>query len=709
MPPVYRGRRLSRIFSSSLVSSNSKSEAPFGRNNGDKSVNGDKEEGPTAFEKNKSEKRKGGNKHDFSRDHRVCRVVASPDGKLPTAKSALPAEILSSPPLLEKLDAIYHAISHEEARRLPYIERSQKTEPVFNQEEETTLVSVLRNSLDDAGFALLTQRDIDLCEALNAGYLLRLSIEPDVSGFDPSIARQFYPEQFDKDCNPTKEFPFEGRVLLYRRGYSSEVTEGRLILPKLDYLQASIVQGTIRRLTEILGAAKTQKVLTLTAISRSVLVVMQSSLAAVADNVPSKSVAEFLRSEWGWRKVDPETLPHNETDIAKPSSVKLTRYEGKNRFLGFGSPMNSGDALDPFLECVVTDDSGNALNAEYFGMVNGELDANGFPCQYDAKNNDHQNSFLNTSAPRLERVSINNVVDLSTALGRRNVVKRFFSKSQLVEPTYEEVIAIWRPLLEKPVSKPKLVPPKFVYDVAEIFEIDDKLPELPVPEPEPLPCPLEIRAFDGVPMANTPAVLPKTKLLFRPADAFVFDLVTIVSLFAVFGSVRFDNPRLDLLALVSGTLWIIRTAIRYSNKLARYDLLVKKFLTSKISHRNSGALKYITRDAGTQRAIRAALVYLWLTRLRKRTEGGIITRQSLIKDGSSGVNDILKTSKPVRVDIEAALNDLVDLDLICFSEDGETLFFVRDDETVVETLKTTWNNLFEDKLSLRRMLGRRSR
>jgi hypothetical protein len=287
-------------------------------------------------------------------------------------------------------------------------------------------------------------------------------------------------------------------------------------------------------------------------------------------------------------------------------------------------------------------------------------------------------------------------------------VKRFFAISQLVEPAYEEVVAIWRPLPEKPKPKPRLLPPKFVYDIAEIFEIDDKLPELDEPEPEPLPCQLEIRTFDDVPMANAPAVLPKTRLVFRPADAFVFDLITIVSLFAVFGSVRFDNPRLDVLALLSGTLWIVRTLIRYSNKLARYDLLVKKFLTSKISHRNSGALKYITRAAGTQRATRAALVHLWLTRLRKMTKGEI-TRQSLIKDGPLGVNDFLKTNKTVRVDMEAALNDLVDLDLIGFSNDGEILYYVRDDETVLETLKTTWNNLFEDRLSLSRILGRRSR
>ena len=219
---------------------------------------------------------------------------------------------------------------------------------------------------------------------------------------------------------------------------------------------------------------------------------------------------------------------------------------------------------------------------------------------------------------------------------------------------------------------------------------------------------MEIRTFDDVPMANAHAVLPKTRLMFRPADAFVFDLITVVSLFAVFGSVRFDNPRLDILALLSGTLWIVRTLLRYSNKLARYDLLVKKFLTSKISHRNSGALKYITRAAATQRATRAALVHFWLTQLRKITKGEI-TRQSLTKDGSLGVNNILKMNGTVQVDIEAALNDLADLDLIGFSNDGDILYYIRDDETVLETLKTTWNNLFEGRLSLSGMLGCRSR
>ena len=464
--------RLSRHHLFSHVSREMTRKVPFVR------IHADKEE--SLLETNESEKCLGDIKHDFSNDHRVCRVVASPDGKLPTVKSALPSEILSSPLLLEKLDAIYHAISHEEARQLSYLERSQNTELSFDQEDEMNLVSVLRNSLDDAGFELLTKRDIDLCEALNAGYLLRLSIEPDVSGFDPSIAQQFYPERFDRNGNPREEFPLEGRVLLYRRGYSSEVTEGRLILPKLDYLQANLVQRSARAFTEVLGAAERQVVSTLTAIYRRVRVAIQSSLARVADSLPSENVAGFLRNNLGWKKVNPEIMANDQEDLVKPGSVQLIRYGGKKRFVGFDS-LNS-DPLDPFLECVVTDDGDDTLNAEYFGKVNGELDSKTVSCQDDAKDKD-SGSYVSPKVPArlLERVSINNVVDLSTTQGRRSVVKRFFAISQLVEPAYEEVVAIWRPLPEKPMPKPKLLLPKFVCEIEEIFEMEDKLPELDEP------------------------------------------------------------------------------------------------------------------------------------------------------------------------------------------------------------------------------------
>lgn len=138
--------------------------------------------------------------------------------------------------------------------------------------------------------------------------------------------------------------------------------------------------------------------------------------------------------------------------------------------------------------------------------------------------------------------------------------------------------------------------------------------------------------------------------------------------------------------------------IRYSNKLARYDLLVKNFLTSKITHRNSGALKYAATEAGTYRATRAALVYTWL-----RSPNRIVnsrscnSRETLILRGVAGVNDLIGQDKPVMVDIAAALEDLEDLELVHFSADGRTLeSVVRDSSSVVAALGAEWAGLFEE-------------
>jgi hypothetical protein len=165
----------------------------------------------------------------------------------------LPASLRQPPYVSRKLDNLFHAASHTETRRLHYFDATgatSKDHPSRTSEnQESRLVELTRSCLEDAGFQLLSRRDLDLCEALNAGYLLRLSILPDVTRLDPEIAREFYPERFDSkgsmlEHDAGEELLFGGRVLVYWRGYSTEVTKGRLVLPKLDYLQASIVQGS---------------------------------------------------------------------------------------------------------------------------------------------------------------------------------------------------------------------------------------------------------------------------------------------------------------------------------------------------------------------------------------------------------------------------------------------------------------------------------
>jgi hypothetical protein len=248
-------------------------------------------------------------------------------------------------------------------------------------------------------------------------------------------------------------------------------------------------------------------------------------------------------------------------------------------------------------------------------------------------------------------------------------------------------------------------PPKVVSEFADMFDIKG-FEAAPEEGPEPPLGQLEIRNFFAVPMANLPAVMPKTKLVFRPADAFLFDLISFATFLLVASSVKLDSPGLDLLALISVALWTFRTVIRYSNKLARYDLLVKKFLTSKITHRNSGALKYLTSEAGSQRAVRSALVHSWLSHkfklvsspfAREDEKAPPILRSSLKKTGMEGVNMILKADKQVDIDVDKAMIDLEDLRLITFSRDGEELLYVQDPITSTDAVRRSWNDLLEGK------------
>jgi hypothetical protein len=250
----------------------------------------------------------------------------------------------------------------------------------------------------------------------------------------------------------------------------------------------------------------------------------------------------------------------------------------------------------------------------------------------------------------------------------------------------------------------KLYPPKFVSEFADMFDIEgfDQPPKQPK---EPPKGKLEIRNFERVPMSNLPAVLPKTKLIFRPADAFLFDTISFVTLIVVLGSIRLDSPRLDLIALVSVALWSFRTVIRYSNKLARYDLLVKKFLTSKISHRNAGALKYLTSEAGSQRAVRASLVHSWISHLFKLVKSPFqregesekpITRSFLKKSCVDDVNKLLKIDKEVQIDVDRAMKDLEALRLLRFSSDGEELLDAKDSIASAQIIRETWADLLEN-------------
>ena len=405
----------------------------------------------------------------------ICRVVTRADAKLPDKPPMLPSSLFrresqllngtsnNDDNILDKLDAYYNAEAHKITRRVSYfdqpsgIDGNGEIQIGVDRNEEEYLVSVLRGSLEDAGFQLLSRRDLDLCERLNAGYLLRLSILPDVKELDQGIAQEFYPERFYSGngtaINP-EEILFDGRVLVYWRGYAEEVTRGRLLLPKIDYLQASLVQRSAAWVKSQLDAVESKLARRMFRLITSIRQSFRESLMHMIEMLPIKTMAKALRT----MLMGLDDSARNATDATRRSVANkeglftLSRYGGSTKKF-VGSP-NPNDALDPFTICEI-DYSEPALrpnmnskfqrrqakNSNAERCLYQEINHQTLTCEYD------ETMFRKGASPTmqlLDRVSISNLVDFFSSSGRKKLLKTLVVRSELVEPTYEEVSVTWR-------------------------------------------------------------------------------------------------------------------------------------------------------------------------------------------------------------------------------------------------------------------------
>jgi hypothetical protein len=128
--------------------------------------------------------------------------------------------------------------------------------------------------------------------------------------------------------------------------------------------------------------------------------------------------------------------------------------------------------------------------------------------------------------------------------------------------------------------------------------------------------------------------------------------------------------------------------------------LVKTFLTSKISQRNAGAFKYLTYEAGSQRAIRAALVHSWILRYLQSGLSAAVTRDDLEQNCVTEVNKLLNTNKEVQLDPKRAIQDLEDLRLVRFSENDGLIPEALTYADSTDIIKQLWEELLDNQTTV---------
>ena len=384
------------------------------------------------------------------------RIVASGDGKFPERASKQSVQSTSDDvQIFDALDGIYH---HESRKDLNSILSLSSSDPSSANEKERLKLRCMCKSLNDAGFVLLDQRDVDLCAALNAGYLLRLSLRPVLSGLDDSIVNDFFgikdhvdsENDINRFTNSTinrnvyeaSSMLFGGKVLVFRRGYSQELTSGKLILPKIDYFQANIVQRVTLSVSNVISSSAKN----VSDFTNAIIIALEKEFRAFLLNVSKKLPNYLSRLVLNEEEVFDfleQSILHEINEKKIENKINLWRYGGSTAY----AP-EIGNSLNPFL--YFPPDT-NLTSVREVDKVSGSFKRP--VCTYD-----EVSASIPSSVQLLDRVNIGNV--LTSGIRKRELLKKLFQVSELVEPRYDEVVVIWREAQPKKrfsMSIPKIV------------------------------------------------------------------------------------------------------------------------------------------------------------------------------------------------------------------------------------------------------------
>ena len=265
----------------------------------------------------------------------------------------------------------------------------------------------------------------------------------------------------------------------------------------------------------------------------------------------------------------------------------------------------------------------------------------------------------------VDRVSIADVVDLRETGGKRRLLSSLFRRCELVEPTFDELLLVWRRKPLEPPRRGRLRRAAVLLGGAarrwarrarpwEAAPPDDN--EAP-PPPPPAPQ-TQMEVFENLPIANLGVVLPNSRVTFRAADALRLDLISVVTLaYLLFTSRLLLGARLNptFIATISLCLWLLRTTLGYSNALARLELLRSRFRDQHLVLRGAATVApYLRQQAADQRARRAAALLADLRRRRRPASRADLVIEPPAPPEAAGAE----------LDVDGALDDLLRLAVV---------------------------------------------
>ncbi|CAM9369282.1 unnamed protein product, partial [Sphacelaria rigidula] len=130
--------------------------------------------------------------------------------------------------------------------------RARNAEERVRDAEERCLplLHLVEDLARDAMFSPISERDVMMSQALSAEFPTSARVRP-VFGHMASVFDWLH-ERPESTAGPAQQsiVPFEGKLLMFKRGNGVEETKGRLVLKKLDFIQSNAVGWLSQSVTD---------------------------------------------------------------------------------------------------------------------------------------------------------------------------------------------------------------------------------------------------------------------------------------------------------------------------------------------------------------------------------------------------------------------------------------------------------------------------
>eukprot|EP00879_Flechtneria_rotunda_P011142 GHRR01011640.1.p1 GENE.GHRR01011640.1~~GHRR01011640.1.p1 ORF type:complete len:553 (+),score=248.04 GHRR01011640.1:1485-3143(+) len=187
----------------------------------------------------------------------------------------------------------------------------------------------------------------------------------------------------------------------------------------------------------------------------------------------------------------------------------------------------------------------------------------------------------------------------SSNSARPGLLQTFWNPVEVVEPTFRQLLVVHR-------KKPRL--PRWRWLGGQQQAANSRQ------------LPIQIQVYRDIPLPHWQVVFPDKLLQFRPFDLLRLDLFGLAGITAAVAQAKYTSAVLELLTLVSFTIWGTRLVLGYMRMDDRYKSIVAQLLADRTVASGEGALNYIAMSAALQQFKQAATAYVLLTAANKEMD-----------------------------------------------------------------------------------------